>query len=176
MIYKFRVILDTEDDVLRDIAIKDTDTLEDLHNAIFNSFGFDGMEGGSFFTCNDQWEQEDEIPLFDLGDTPGECRTMADFQIKDVLHEEKTKIIYVYDPFVNWTFFVELGAIESEEETEEKELPTVLFTHGVLPNQVETKNYESAGDDTDDDKHSLFDDDIFDGDDSFEDYYDDYDY
>jgi hypothetical protein len=28
----------------RDIAILADDTLEDLHNAIFNSFGFDGME------------------------------------------------------------------------------------------------------------------------------------
>jgi hypothetical protein len=42
MVYKFRVILDAED-IFRDIAILADDTLEDLHNAIFNSFGFDGM-------------------------------------------------------------------------------------------------------------------------------------
>jgi hypothetical protein len=40
MVYKFRVILDAED-IFRDIAILADDTLEDLHNAIFNSFGFD---------------------------------------------------------------------------------------------------------------------------------------
>jgi hypothetical protein len=38
MVYKFRVILDAED-IFRDIAILADDTLEDLHNAIFNSFG-----------------------------------------------------------------------------------------------------------------------------------------
>jgi hypothetical protein len=36
----------------RDIAILADDTLEDLHNAIFNSFGFDGMEVASFYTCD----------------------------------------------------------------------------------------------------------------------------
>jgi hypothetical protein len=29
---------------IQNIAILADDTLEDLHNAIFNSFGFDGME------------------------------------------------------------------------------------------------------------------------------------
>lgn len=175
MIYKFRVILDTEKDVLRDIAIKDTDTLEDLHNAIFNAFGFDGMEGGSFFTCDDEWNQQDEIPLFDLGDVPGENSTMADFQLKDILDEEKTKIIYIYDPFVNWTFFVELGAIESEETTDEKSLPAVLFAHGNVPDNMEVKHYESAlNDDFDDSLEDDDDFDIFDGDDSFDEYYDEY--
>ena len=46
MIYRFRVILDndTEDDVFRDLEIKETDTMEDLHNIITQSFGFDGTE------------------------------------------------------------------------------------------------------------------------------------
>ena len=44
MIYRFRVILDndTEDDVFRDLEIRETDTMEDLHNIITQSFGFDG--------------------------------------------------------------------------------------------------------------------------------------
>ena len=58
MVYKFRVILDVEEDVFRDIAILSTETLEDLHNAIINSFGFDGSEVGSFYTCDDEWAQE----------------------------------------------------------------------------------------------------------------------
>jgi hypothetical protein len=38
MVYKFRVILDAEEDIFRDIAILENDTLEDLHNAIVNAF------------------------------------------------------------------------------------------------------------------------------------------
>ena len=112
MVYKFRVILDAEEDIFRDIAILSDDTLEDLHNAIFNAFGFDGMEVASFYTCDETWNQEDEIPLFDTGDVPGEQRTMSDYALSDILDEANTKIIYVYD-FINmWTFLVELAAIE----------------------------------------------------------------
>jgi hypothetical protein len=35
-----------------------------LHNAIFNSFGFDG--GGFFYTCDETWNQEEEIPFLIL--------------------------------------------------------------------------------------------------------------
>ena len=41
MTYKIRVILDTEQDVIREIAIDMNNSLEDLHNAITNAFGFD---------------------------------------------------------------------------------------------------------------------------------------
>lgn len=40
---------------------------------------------------------------------------MSDFQLADILDNESTKIIYVYD-FINmWTFLVELAAIEEQE-------------------------------------------------------------
>jgi hypothetical protein len=39
-------------------------TLEDLQ-CYFNSFGFDGMEVASFYTCDETWNQE-EISLLIL--------------------------------------------------------------------------------------------------------------
>ena len=96
MVYKFRVILDAEEDIFRDIAILEDDTLEDLHNAIFNAFGFDGSEVASFYTCDETWNQEDEIPLFDTGDVPGEMRIMSELTLEDMLYEKQTKIIYSF--------------------------------------------------------------------------------
>jgi hypothetical protein len=81
-------------------------------------FGFDGTETGSFFTCEDDWtwNEEDEIPMFDSGDVPGENKIMSDYQLNDILDTENTKIIYVYD-FINmWTFLVELAAVEDSVE------------------------------------------------------------
>ncbi len=95
-----------KEDIFRDIAILEDDTLEDLHNAIVNAFGFDGSEIASFYTCDDAWTQEDEIPLFDTGDVPGEMKTMADYPLSSILDENATKIIYVYDFFNMWTVFV----------------------------------------------------------------------
>jgi hypothetical protein len=172
MIYKFRVILDAEEDVFRDIAILEDDTLEDLHNAIVNAFGFDGMEVASFYTCDDTWNQEDEIPMFDAGDVPGENKIMSDYQLSDILHEDNTKIIYVYD-FINmWTFLVELAAVE--DITAGNSYPETIFSHGEMPAEAMEKNFEA---DMDEDHFSEFEDDLdeddldmFSGDDSFEDY------
>jgi hypothetical protein len=172
MVYKFRVILDAEEDIFRDIAILSEDTLEDLHNAIFNSFGFDGMEVASFYTCDDTWNQEDEIPMFDAGDVPGEQKTMSDYQLEDLLDKQNTKIIYVYD-FINmWTFLVELAAIEDQNPG--NIYPETIFSHGEMPDEGIEKNFEA---DMHDDIYGEFEDDLdeddldmFSGDDSFEDY------
>ncbi len=174
MIYKFRVILDAEEDIFRDIAIESDNTLEDLHNAIINAFGFDGTETGSFFTCEDDWtwNEEDEIPLFDIGETPGEMKTMVDFKIETLLHQDNTKIVYVYDFFSMWTFFIELAAIEEKEPSET--YPALLFSHGVLP--AEAMSSGLRGDISDDEIYGEFEDDfddddfdMFEGDDNFED-------
>lgn len=168
MVYKFRVILDTEEDIFRDIAILDTDTLEDLHNTISNAFGFDGSEMASFYTCDDKWNQEDEIPLFDTGDVEGEQSTMQDFVLKDILDQEQTKIIYVYDFLNMFTFFVELAAIDEKQVGEA--YPALLFAHGEIsgidqngfdPDFEEEDLYADFEDDLDEDDLDMFGDDEF---------------
>ena len=172
MVYKFRVILDAEEDIFRDIAILAEDTLEDLHNAIFNSFGFDGMEVASFYTCDETWNQEEEISMFDTGDVQGEQKIMSDYKLSDILDEQNTKIIYVYDFLNMWTFLVELAAVE--EQVAGDMYPETIFSHGEMPDEAMEKNFEA---DMHDDIYGEFEDDLdeddldmFEGDDSFEDY------
>lgn len=171
MVYKFRVILDAEEDIFRDIAIMEGDTLEDLHNAIVNAFGFDGMEIASFYTSDDEWSQGDEIPLFDTGDVPGELRTMADYPLNDILDRDNNKIIYVYDFLNMWTFFVELAAIEEPESG--VAYPDLLFAHGEMPATAPEHAFGADGED--DDLYGEFNDDYDDedfdqfGDDNLED-------
>ncbi|MEC5165983.1 hypothetical protein RCH18_001717 [Flavobacterium sp. PL11] len=172
MVYKFRVILDAEEDIFRDIAILADDTLEDLHNAIFNSFGFDGMDVASFYTCDETWNQEEEISLFDTGDVIGEQKIMSDYPLSEILDKENTKIIYVYD-FINmWTFLVELASIE--EPVTGNSYPETIFSHGEIPDEAMEKNFESDDADSYNDEYEdgLDEDDLdmFEGDDSFEDY------
>ena len=64
MIYRFRAILNSKEEVYRDLEIQDTASFEDFHNAITQAFGFEGQEMASFYESNEQWEQLDEIPLF----------------------------------------------------------------------------------------------------------------
>jgi len=170
MVYKFRVILDTEEDIFRDIAIMDSDTLEDLHNAIVNAFGFDGTEIASFYRSDDEWSQGEEIPLFDTGDVAGEQRTMAEFILADNLDRVDNKIIYVYDFLNMWTFFVELAAIEEPESG--ATYPDLLFSHGEMP--ANAPEHAFGADGVEDDLYGEFDDDydeedldMFDDDQSF---------
>ncbi|WMI67845.1 hypothetical protein [Mangrovimonas sp. YM274] len=157
MIYRFRIILDndTEDDVFRDLEIRETDTLEDLHNTITQSFGFDGTEMASFYISNDTWEQGEEISLFDMSDGMNSVRLMNETTLNDVVHENQTKLIYVYDFLTMWTFFVELAEIV--EEAEGMDYPNLMFVHGQIPDEAPEKAFEA--DDMMDD-FNEFDDDL----------------
>ncbi len=140
MIYKLRIILDTEEDVIREIAINQSDSLEDLHHAIVSAFGFDGTEMASFYMSDNAWNEGAEIPLFDMSEN-GDAVTMLHFKISDVIDNEKTKLIYVYDFLSMWSFFIELVDIVSD--TEQYELPALLFTLGSIPSEAPEKEFTS---------------------------------
>ncbi|MEM1002285.1 MAG: hypothetical protein AAGH46_06535, partial [Bacteroidota bacterium] len=143
MIYRFRVILDndTEEDIFRDLEIRETDSLEDLHNVIAQSFGFDGMEMASFYISDEKWNQGEEISMFDMGDSPGSERVMSNTQITEVVHEVSPRLIYVYDFLSMWTFFVELAEIVAESNS--TDYPNLMFVHGQLPDAAPTKEFKA---------------------------------
>jgi len=144
MIYRFRVVLDnndTEADVFRDIEIRESDTMEDLHNTIVQSFGFDGMEMASFYLSDDEWNQGEEIAMFDVSEGENKVKVMATTIIKDVVHEAATKLIYVYDFLNMWTFYVELAEIV--EEAKGTDYPNLMYVQGQVPNQAPEKIFEA---------------------------------
>ena len=156
MIYRFRAILDHEnkEDIFRDIEIRKTDTFEDLHNVLTQSFGFDGSEMASFYVSNDDWHQGQEIALFDMGQNE-DIRMMNETIIEDVLDEDNTKLIYIYDFLNMWTFFVELAEIV--EEAESTDYPNLMFVQGQVPDEAPIKTFEAENDD---DAFNEFDDDL----------------
>lgn len=143
MIFRFRVILDndTEDDVFRDLEIRENDTLEDLHNIITQSFGFDGMEMASFYVSDGEWNQGEEISMMDFAEDNNGGRMMATTIIKDAVNEVSTRLIYIYDFLSMWTFFVELAEIV--EENNGTDYPNLMFVHGQLPDSAPEKQFES---------------------------------
>ena len=142
MIYRFRSILDHEskEDIFRDIEIRKTDTLEDLFNVLTQSFGFDGSEMASFYVSNDEWHQGQEIALFDMGEND-DIRLMNETIIEDVVDENQTKLIFVYDFLNMWTFLVELGEIV--EEAQGTDYPNLMFVCGQVPSEAPEKQFEA---------------------------------
>ncbi|EPR72940.1 MULTISPECIES: IS1096 element passenger TnpR family protein [Winogradskyella] len=157
MIYRFRIILDndTEDDVFRDIEIRENDTMEDLHNTITQSFGFDGMEMASFYVSDEQWNQGEEIAMMDMSEAGNEVKMMNETVINSIIHEASTRLIYLYDFMNMWTFYVELGEIV--EEAEGTDYPNLMFVHGQIPDEAPEKTFEAE---EDDDDYNEFEDDL----------------
>ena len=142
MIYRFRVVLDndTKEDIFRDIEIRKTDSLEDLHNVITQSFGFDGSEMASFYLSDNDWNQGEEISLFDVSKGGSDIQLMNETNIDSSVSESSTKLIYVYDFLSMWTFLVELA--EVVEEAQGTDYPNLLFVHGQVPSEAPEKNFE----------------------------------
>ena len=156
MIYRFRVILDTHEDVFRDIELEATATLEDFHNVITQAFGFGGQEMASFYVSNDLWEQGEEIALFDMSEVPGSVRVMNETTLEDVVNEDQTKLIYVYDFLNMWTFLTELAEIAEPEDG--RSYPNLMFAHGQIPEEAPEKEFiadPAEGDEDEDDMYGL---------------------
>jgi hypothetical protein len=155
MIFRFRVVLDndTKEDIFRDIEIRNTDSLEDLHNVITQSFGFDGSEMASFYLSDDEWNQGEEISLFDVNEGGTDIQLMSQTTIDSVVSESRTKLLYIYDFLSMWTFMVELGEIV--EEAQGTDYPNLLFVHGQVPSDAPEKVFEAK---SSDDSYDEFDD------------------
>ena len=141
MIYKIRIILDAQEDIFRDLEVEASSSMEEFHNAIAQSFGFLGNEMASFYTCDEEWNQDEEIALFDMSENGSDVRLMNETFLEDVMTKDSTKLIYVYDFLSMWTFFVELADIVENEAG--ISYPNLLFSFGELPETPPEKNFES---------------------------------
>ena len=143
MIYRLRVILDndTEDDIFRDIELDKNCNLEDFHNTITQSFGFEGNEMASFYLTDQEWNQGEEISLFDLGELDQSNRLMTDVLVDSVIDKTNTRLIYVYDFLNLWTFLIEL--VEIVGTTSGVSYPNLIYSNGQIPTKVPEKNFKS---------------------------------
>lgn len=134
MIYRCRVILDAKEDVFRDIEINQDVLLEDFHNVIVQSFGFEGAEMASFYTTDDTWQQLEEISLFDTSDDYQEKGEkpfdMSSVTLSEIFNKDNPKLLYVYDFLNLWTFFIEL--VEFVEPMATTSYPALIYSHGVI--------------------------------------------
>jgi hypothetical protein len=134
--YKIRIILDTKEDVIRTIVVNNSINLEELHQLIATSFGFNGQEMASFYKADDEWNQGDEIPLFNMSEF-GEAVSMSTCYLNDTLPKTTDKLIYVYDFFKMWSFYVEVIEITSESLNEAK----IIMSIGEIPEEAPKKEF-----------------------------------
>ena len=106
---KFRIILNVEEDVLRDIVIDSNITLIEFSEIISSEFGFDSSEISTFHHSNENWEQLDEIKIFKIDELD---QIMDNTPISNFFLSKGDKLIYIYDFLNYWTFFIELYELD----------------------------------------------------------------
>lgn len=131
-ILRFRVTIDDEDDIYREIDILPNSTFSDLHEAILQSYGFDNKHAASFFFSNDGWIKGEEIVLREE-DSRGDKKIMKKCKLSDAIFDPHQKFIYLYDYDANWTFYVELIKIADAQNT--IQYPHIHKVYGDAPKQ-----------------------------------------
>lgn len=134
--YKVRVILDTKEDVIRTITVDNSINLEELHQLIAKSFGFNGQEMASFYRADHEWNQGEEIPLFNMSEF-GDSISMSTCFLEETLPEINHKLIYVYDFLQMWSFYVEVVDINTESNPESK----LILSVGEIPEEAPEKEF-----------------------------------
>ncbi|MBV7440534.1 plasmid pRiA4b ORF-3 family protein [Weeksellaceae bacterium TAE3-ERU29] len=167
MILKIRVILDTEQDVFRDIEINEDNTLLDFHKEIKTAFNLEGDEMASFFLSNEQWFQGSEIPMEDMSGEP-DAEIMSNTTLKAVTPKKGGRMIYLYDFLAMWTFYCEVVDVLKPDNS--KEYPLVSLAYGERPENAPEKesmdfSLDEDGldfdDDFDDEEEDYFDEDPY---------------
>jgi hypothetical protein len=135
MIFKFRLLSSEHDDFLRDFEVRSDQTFYDLHLAIQKNCKYDTSQIASFFLCNDDWEKENEITLFELSEEPNKGSLLMDKSIfSKHITGLKQKLLYVFDIFNERAFFIEVVDIRDEDPS--KSYPICTHTQGHPPVQI----------------------------------------
>jgi hypothetical protein len=138
-ILRFRIYLEEDDSVYRDIAIRHTQTFLQLHQTILKAYEFDNKHQATFYRSNDHWQRGREISL-EKYDKPYKVPPllMVETTIGSEIRNPNEKFIYVYDFVKNWSFLVELINV-SKEENAKYDYPVIVKTEGIGPSQYGTK-------------------------------------
>ncbi|MEO5995194.1 MAG: hypothetical protein ABIN89_00770 [Chitinophagaceae bacterium] len=139
-ILRFRIYLEEDDSVYRDVAIRHTQLFLNLHQAILKAYEFDNKHQATFYRSNDSWQRGKEITFekYSAKQYKVEPLLMQNTTIGSEIFDPNQKFIYVYDFVKNWNFQVELINV-SKEENPRLEYPAVIRTEGIGPSQYGTR-------------------------------------
>jgi hypothetical protein len=138
-ILRFRIYLEEDESVYRDVSIRHTQSFLDLHEAVLRAYEFDNKHKATFYRSNDHWQRGREISLEQYDkEYKALPLLMNDTTIGSEIRNPNQKFIYQYDFNKNWTFLVELINV-SKEENPKISYPSTMRTEGIAPSQYGTK-------------------------------------
>ena len=142
MVYKIRVILDTKEDIFRDIEIKEKQTLWNLHLGIKSAFSLQGEELSAFNLLEADGTILKTVPQEDMSDE-GDGEIMSDVYISEAFEKVGDKAQFQYGLLDLWEFFCEL--IEIADEKPAVNYPITVFRFGNVPLKAPGKGAGAKG-------------------------------
>ena len=139
-VLKFRIYLEEDEAIYRDIVIKHKQTFQDLHFAILKAYEFDSKHQATFYRSNDNWLRGREISFAKYEKIyKAEPLLMSETLIGSEIMDPNQKFIYEYDFTKHWVFLIELINV-SKEENSKISYPSTSRTEGIGPQQYGTKS------------------------------------
>lgn len=138
-VFKFRVFWEDDDNIFRDIVLKSGQTFHQFHEAILKAFEFNKPLPASFYRSNDNWLRGMEISsevLVNKKDAP--ALAMIKTPVSALIDKPDECFIYTYDPVKNWTFLINLIAID-KDEADGLTYPLCTKKEGLAPAQTQIK-------------------------------------
>lgn len=144
-VYKFKIVIEDNEDIYREIEILSGQTFEDFHNAIQDAFKFDKKHAASFFVSDDYWRKEQEITLNkedlaldseEIRKGVAEKKLMSATKIAKYIDNPRQRFLYVFDPNVKWTFCIELMKILPDNPM--GAYPSCVKSFGTAPKQYKS--------------------------------------
>lgn len=137
MVYKIRVILDTKEDIFRDVEIKGKQTFWNLHLGIKSAFNLSGDELSTFNLLEEDGTIVKSVPLEDMSDE-GDGEIMSDVYIDEAFENVGDKAQFQYGLLDLWEFFCEL--VEVNPETKGVNYPITVYRFGNAPLKAPSKS------------------------------------
>ncbi|MBL7707664.1 MAG: hypothetical protein JNJ86_01260 [Chitinophagaceae bacterium] len=138
-ILRFRIYLEEDESVYRDVVIRHTQSFFELHEAILKAYEFDNKHKATFYRSNDHWLRGREISVekYDK-EYKAPPLIMSETTIASEIKAPNQRFVYHYDFNKNWSFLVELINV-SKEENPKTIYPSTIRTEGIAPSQYGTK-------------------------------------
>ncbi len=138
-VFRFRVMLEDQDDFIRELDIKSNQTFKILHDFLVKSLKLDSRELASFHITTNDWQKVQEITLIDmmgkqkatgLKEKVPVTYLMEKAKLDTFLDEIDQKLIWEYNFLHLHTFMLELIDIEAVNNL--KAYPFMSYSSGKL--------------------------------------------
>jgi len=135
MLFRIKFICEEVEGFVRELKIDSDSTFLDLNKAILAACGYADDQMTSFFLCDHEWERGEQITREDMGvgDSSEDIYVMADTRLTELIEDEGQRLEFVFDPFSNRSFYLEVKEIIPAETLKE---PEIIRSKGDAPQQI----------------------------------------